>query len=252
MERDTEEQDNKEPSIPWSGSDASQEHCVAESLADSYYEDESSDEEYRSKPPPARFDAGRKSSEFYQSEEWKSTGEQLQPHEVNGSEEEDSYQREDEDDFYLCDSRESLLESSHPQASPPVSPHSQRPDSEQEAGKISETRSYSLSPECAADTTRALTSTRGQPQKAGNRRCPGTVDMGVDSSEEGGSHEAPPASVFFGMPDEVAEQAETWNSESDTDLCRPDGQRLRNTRKYLSSASLHRSQKPVRFKASMC
>uniref|UniRef100_H3BYA8 Synaptopodin 2b n=1 Tax=Tetraodon nigroviridis TaxID=99883 RepID=H3BYA8_TETNG len=51
----------------------------------------------------------------------------------------------------------------------------------------------------------------------------------VDSSEEGGSHEAPPASLFFGMSDEGAEQAETWNCESDTDLCRALRQRPRNT-----------------------
>jgi len=57
----------------------------------------------------------------------------------------------------------------------------------------------------------------------------------VELSEEGGSSEAPPASLFFGISDKTAEQAKKWNSESDTDLCRPDRQRARSTRKYLSS-----------------
>lgn len=248
MERDAEEPDNNEPSNLWSGSDASQEHCVSESFADSYYEDDASDAEYRLDPLPVHVESEVKSPELYQNEEWKPTGEQQQPPGFNGSEEEVSYQGEDEEDFFLSDSRESLP---HVQTSPAVSPHLQRPDSEPKAGKMSLTRSSSLSTDGAADATLALTPTRGQPQKASNRRCPGTLNMGVDSSEEGGSHEAPPASVFFGMPDEGAEPAETWNSESDTDLCRPDTQGLRNTRKYLSSASLHRFQPAVNAKPSL-
>lgn len=239
MERDAEEPDNNETSMLWSGSDCSQEHCVSESLAESYYEDDTSDAEYRSDPRPARIAAEKKSPGLYQNEERKSTGDQEQLPGLNGSEAEVLYQGEDEeDDFYLSDSREILLESPHVQTSPPVSPHSKRPDSEQEASKISETRSSSLSLGCAANVTQALTPTRGQTHKASSRRCPGTLKTGVDSSEEGGSHEAPPASVFFGMSDEGAEQAETWNSESDTDLCRLDRQRLRNTCKYLLTASL--------------
>lgn len=243
MERDAKEPDNNEPSILWSGSDASQEHCVSESFADSYYEDDASDAEYRL--DPVHMEPEVKSPELYQNEEWKPTGEQQQPPGFNGSEEEVSYQGEDEEDFFLSDSRESLP---HVHTSPPVSPRLQRPDSEHKAGKVSLTRSSSLSTDGAADVTLALTPTRGQPQKASNRRCPGTLNMGVDSSEEGGSHEAPPASVFFGMPDEGAEPAETWNSESDTDLCRPDTQGLRNTRKYLPPASIHRFQQAVNAK----
>lgn len=252
MERDAEEPENNETSMLWSGSDGSQERCVSESLADSYYEDDASDAEYRSDPQPARIQAEEKSPELYRNEEWKSTGDQQQPPGLNGGEAEVLYQGEDEEDgFYLSDLRESLLESPHGQTSPLASPLSQRPGSEHEASKISETRSSSLSLDCDADVTLALTPTRGQAQKASSRRCPGTVNTGVDSSEEGGSHEAPPASVFFGMSDEGAEQAETWNSGSDTDLCRPARQRLRNTCKYLPSASLQRVQQSVRLKPGM-
>uniref|UniRef100_A0A3B3IB53 Synaptopodin 2b n=1 Tax=Oryzias latipes TaxID=8090 RepID=A0A3B3IB53_ORYLA len=47
------------------------------------------------------------------------------------------------------------------------------------------------------------------------------------------SKEAPPASVFFGILDEGAEQAESWNSGSGSDLCRPDRNRRRHTSKTL-------------------
>lgn len=233
MERDAEEPDNNDTSMLWSGSDGSQEHCVSGSLADSYYEDDASDAEYRSDPRPAPMEAEEKSPELHHNEEWRAAGDQQQLPGLNGSEAEVSYQGEDEeDDFYLSDSRESLPESPHVHTSPPVSPQSQRPDSAHEASKISERRSSPLSLDCAADVSLTLTRSRGQAQKASGRRCPGSLNAGVDSSEEGGSHEAPPASVFFGMSDEGAEQAEAWNSESDTDLCRADRQRLRNTRKY--------------------
>lgn len=229
MERDAEEPDNNGTSMLWSGSEGSREHCAFESLAEPYYGDDASNAEYRSDPQPAE----EKSPERYQSEEWQSTGEQLPR--LNGSDAEVSYQGEDEEeDSYLSDSRESLLESPHVHTSPLESPHSRRPDSEQEGSKISETHSQSsLSLDCAADVSLALTSSRGQGQKARGRRSPGTPKTGIDSSEEGGSHVAPPASVFFGMSDEGAEQAEAWNSGSDTDLRRPNRQRLRNTRKYV-------------------
>lgn len=252
MERDAEEPDNNETSILWSGSGGSQEHCVSESLANSYYEDDGSDAEYRSDPQSACIKVNEKSPQLYQNEERESIREQQQLSGLNGSKAEPSYHGEDEeDDFYLSDSRESFLESPCIQTSPPVSLHPQRPDSEPEASKISESRSLSLSLDIAANETLALTPTMGQAQKASSRRCPGTVNVGVDSSEEGGSHEAPPASVFFGMSDEGAEQAEAWNSKSDAGLCRADRQRLWNTCKYLLSALLQRIQKSVRVKASM-
>lgn len=232
MERDAEEPDSNETSTLWSGSDGSPEHSGSESLADSFYEDEASDAEFRSDPQPARVEAEEKAPELYQNEEWKSTGEQQQVPGLNGGEAEVSYQGEDEeDDLYPC---------------------SQRPGSEHRATKIPETRSSSSSLDCAADVTLALSPSRGQGQKASSRRCPGTLNTGVDSSEEGGSHEAPPASLFFGMSDEGAEQAETWNCESDTDLCRALRQRPRNTCEYFPSASLQTVQQPVSVKPSMC
>lgn len=97
-------------------------------------------------------------------------------------------------------------------------------------------------PDSHPEVSLALTPTRGQAQNASSRRRPGTPTTGVDSSEEGGSREAPPASVSFGMSDAGAEQAEAWSWESDTDLCRPDRQRLPSTCKYLSSASLRAQQ----------
>lgn len=227
MERDVEEADNAEASTTWSGSDGSQERWVSESVADSYDDDAASDAEYCLDPRPAHVEAEAKSPDVYQNKERKAAGDR--PPGLDGSEEEVSSQGEDEEDFYLSDSRESLGESPHAHTPSHGSPRS--------AGEMPERRSSCLSLDCAADVTLALTPTRGQPQKASNRRCPGTLSAGVDSSEEGGSREAPPASVFFGMSDEGAEPAETWNSESDTDPCRPDRQRLRNTRKYLSSAS---------------
>uniref|UniRef100_A0A3P9JPN2 Synaptopodin 2b n=1 Tax=Oryzias latipes TaxID=8090 RepID=A0A3P9JPN2_ORYLA len=60
---------------------------------------------------------------------------------------------------------------------------------------------------------------------------------------EGGSKEAPPASVFFGILDEGAEQAESWNSGSGSDLCRPDRNRRRHTSKSLSSTLLLNEKK---------
>lgn len=252
MERDAEEPDNNETSIHWLGSGGSQEHSVSESLANSYYEDDASDAEDPSDPQSACIKVKEKSPQLYQNEERESILEQQQLSGLDGSEAEASYHGEDEeDDFYLSDSRENFLESPCVQTFPPVSPHPQRPDSEPEASKFSETRSLPLSLDIAANETLALTPTMGQAQKASSRRCLGTVNAGVDSSEEGGSHEAPPASVFFGMSDEGAEQAEAWNSKSDAGLCRADRQRLRNTCKYLSSALLQRVQKSVRVKASM-
>lgn len=252
MERDAEEPDGNEASILWLGSGGSQEHCVSESLANSYYEDDTSDAEYPSDPQSACIKVKEKPPPLYQNKERESILEQQQLSGLNGSEAEASYHGEDEeDDFYLSDSRESFPESPCVQTFPPVSPHQQRPDSEPETSKISETGSLSLSVDIATNETLALTPTMGQAQKASSRRCPGTVNAGEDSSEEGGSHEAPPASVFFGMSDEGAEQAEAWNSKSDAGLCRADRQRLRSTCKYLPSALLQRVQKSVRVKASM-
>lgn len=222
MEPEVEDLDNNDNSVPWSGSDGSQEFC------ESYNEDDASDEEYPLDPLPAlRSNTDLESPERRQSQDWGPPGERRSLRELSGSEDDVSYQ--EADDIYLSESRESITESPHIQRS--LSPHPERPDSEPHAGQITRQHSHSSSSSIgrAADMTLALTLATEQPQDlgSGNRR--------VESSEEGGSSEAPPASVFFGISDEAAEQAEKWNSESDTDLCRPDRHRARSTRKYLSS-----------------
>ncbi|XP_042340190.1 synaptopodin-2-like [Plectropomus leopardus] len=232
MEPEAEDNDNL---VPWSGSDGSQELC------ESYNEDDASDLEYPLDPESAhRPKSDLNSPERLQSHDWESAGEQHSLPELSGSEDDVSYQ--EEDDIYLSESRESITES--PQIRTSLSPHPERPDSEPRAGQISRPHSQSSSSSLgrAADMTLALTLTTEQPQGAGtgNRR--------VESSEEGGSSEAPPASVFFGISDEAAEQAEKWNSESDTDLCRPDRHRARSTRLGHNESQSERHVKETKSK----
>lgn len=213
--------------VPWSGSDGSQELYASESLAESCTEDDVSASE-----PPRVFKPEPESAERLQSQGWESAGEQQSPPEVSGSEEDVSYQEEDE--IYLSESRGSVTESPHNPASPTSLYHQEeRHDSQPPAGQTSQPHSPSSSSlGCAADMTLALTLTTEQPVGASMRQCAATGNRRVQSSEEGGSSEAPPASVFFGISDEGAEQAEKWNSGSDADLCRPDRHRRRHTRKY--------------------
>ncbi|XP_076584723.1 synaptopodin 2b isoform X1 [Chaetodon auriga] len=251
MEPEAEDPDNNDNLVPWSGSDGSQELCVSESLAESYYEDEASDAEYPLDPQPAHIPkSDLKSPERRQSQDWESAGERQSMPEFSGSEEDVSYQ--EEEDIYLSESRESIPESPHIRPSPTsLSPHPQRPESEPQTGQISRPRSQSSSSSlgCAADMTLALTLTTEQPLGASNSQGSGTGNRRVESSEEGGSSEAPPASVFFGISGEGAEQAEKWNSESDTDLCRPDSHRARHTRlSHIES----QSERQVKENKSKC
>uniref|UniRef100_W5N479 Synaptopodin 2 n=1 Tax=Lepisosteus oculatus TaxID=7918 RepID=W5N479_LEPOC len=71
----------------------------------------------------------------------------------------------------------------------------------------------------------------------------------VDSQEEGGHIEAPPASVSFGISSEGAEQAEEWDSESEWDHSRPNKHRPRHSR-LRRSESL--SEKQVKEAKSKC
>ncbi|MEQ2286959.1 hypothetical protein AMECASPLE_007689 [Ameca splendens] len=96
--------------------------------------------------------------------------------------------------------------------------------------------------------TKALTLSSERPQGASDRQGPGTENRGVESSEEGGSSEAPPASVFFGISDEGAEQAETRNLGSDRDLCRPDRQRARYSRLSHKESQSERHVKETKSK----
>lgn len=234
MEPEAEDPDNNDL-VPWSGSEGSQELCVSESLAESYNEDDVSDAEYPLDPKPAHIPkSDLESPECLQSQDWESAHEQQSLPELSGSEEDVSYQ--EDHDIYLSESRESP----HIQASPiSLSSQPERPDPDPEphTGHISRPHSQSSlsSLGCAADMTLALTLTTEQPLGAINRQGSESGNRRVESSEEGGSSEAPPASVFFGISGEGAEQAEKWNSESDTDLCRRDRHRARYTRKYLSS-----------------
>lgn len=239
MEPEAEDPDNNHNLPPWSGSDGSQELCVSESLAESFDEDDISDEDPLD-PQPPEIPTSDPQSECLQSHDWESAGEQQSLPELSGSElEEDVYQ--EEDDIVLSESRESIIESPHNQTSPEsLSPHQERPESEPHAVQIPRLHSPSSSSSLgyAADMTLALTLTTEEPLGASNRQDPGTGHRRIESSEEGGSSEAPPASVFFEISDEGAEHAEKWNSESDTDLCRPDRQRARYTCEYLSSTLL--------------
>uniref|UniRef100_A0A3Q3GFC8 Synaptopodin 2 n=1 Tax=Labrus bergylta TaxID=56723 RepID=A0A3Q3GFC8_9LABR len=251
MDPEAEDPDSKHNLVPWSGSDGSQELCVSETLAESYYEDDASDAEYQSDPQSSHTQVSDdESPERHQSKDWESAGEPQYPPELSGSEEDVSYQ--EEDDVYLSESRESITESPHIQSSPTsLSPHPQRPDSELQSGKISRPHSHSSSSSigCTADMTLALTLTAEQPLGASNRQGSGTGNRRVAFSEEGGCSEAPPASVFFGISDESAEQAEKWNSESDTDLCRPDRHRARHTR---LSHNESQSEREVKENKSKC
>ncbi|XP_030582326.1 synaptopodin-2 [Archocentrus centrarchus] len=244
MEPEFEDQDRSDNLAPWSGSDGSQEFYVS----GSYNEEEVSEAEYHLDPENTHIlksDPDSDSPEHLQ--DWESAGEQQSLPELTGSEEELSYQ--EEDDIYLSESRESTTESPHIRASEP-SLHSECPDSEDHAGKISRPHSQSSfsSIGCAADMTVALTLTTGHPQGASNRKGPETGNSKLESSEEGGSSEAPPASVSFGISDEGAEQAEKWNSESDTDLCRPDKHRTRYTRFSHSDSQSERHVKETKSK----
>lgn len=232
MEPEGEDPDNNDNLVPWSGSDGSQELCVSESLAESFYEDDASDTEYPLDHQPAHIPKSG-SIEHLQSQDWESAGEQQSLPEFSESEEDVAYQ--DNDDIYLNESIESISDTPHIQT--PRTSLSQcplYPDAESKAGQISRPHSQSSSSSLghAADMTLALTLTTEQPLGASNRHGLGTGNRRVESSEEGGSSEAPPASVFFGISNEGAEQAEKWNSEPDRDPCRPDRLRAEHTRKY--------------------
>ncbi|TKS68254.1 Synaptopodin-2 Myopodin [Collichthys lucidus] len=230
MEPEAEDPDYNDNLVPW-GSNGSQELYASESQ----YEDDASDAEYPLNPQPAH-------GEHLQTHGWESAGEQ-QP-ELSASEEDISYN--EEDDISLNDSRGSITESPHA----PTSPTSLSPHPEPQPERISRPHSQSSfsSLGCAADLTLALTLTTKQPLGASNRQDPRTGNRRAESSEEGGSSEAPPASVFFGISDEGAEQAEKRNPESDTDLCRPDSHRARCTRLGNNESQSERQVKETKSK----
>ncbi|XP_030287149.1 synaptopodin-2 [Sparus aurata] len=248
MEPEAEDPDNNDNLVHWSGSDGSQELCVSESLAESFYEDDASDAEYPLDHQPAHIPKSG-STEHLQSRDWESAGEQQSLPEFSGSEEDVAYQ--EDDDIYLNESIESISETPQIQTQrTSLSQHPLHSDAESKAGQISRPHSQSSSSSLghAADMTLALTLTTEQPLGASNRHGLGTGNRRVESSEEGGSSEAPPASVFFGISNEGAEQAEKWNSESDTDLCRPDRLRAEHTRLCHNESQSERQVKETKSK----
>ncbi|XP_023190296.1 synaptopodin-2-like isoform X2 [Xiphophorus maculatus] len=96
--------------------------------------------------------------------------------------------------------------------------------------------------------TKVLTLSSERPLGASDGHGPSSENRSVESSEEGGSNEAPPASVFFGISDEGAEQTETRNLGSDRDLCRPDRQRARYTRLSHKESQSERHVKETKSK----
>ncbi|MEQ2202752.1 hypothetical protein XENOCAPTIV_014679 [Xenoophorus captivus] len=226
----------------WSGSEGSQEVCPPEPLAESYNEDDDSESEYLSDTQNALIPLSQ-SPECLQLQD-------REPADGQGSlleqsEQEESISDQVNDDFYLSESRESIRESPHikvSQTSATSAP--ELPDSKLCQHSCSSSSSLGF----AAEMTKALTLSSERPQRASDRQGPGTENRGVESSEEGGSSEAPPASVFFGISDEGAEQAETRNLGSDRDLCRPDRQRARYSRLSHKESQSERHVKETKSK----
>ncbi|XP_072319742.1 synaptopodin-2-like [Eucyclogobius newberryi] len=122
-------------------------------------------------------------------------------------------------------------------------------EQEDEKSQSSESESFGTSDilclfpsaQCPApDMTLALTLHPGEEKawgEADNSRSGGTGSPRVQSSEGGGSSDAPPACVSFGISEEGAEQAQRWDFGSDKDLCRPNRHTARHTR--LSQSERH-------------
>lgn len=209
----------------WSGSEGSQELCTSEHLAELYNEEDCESE----------FPSGSQSehiplSEFPECLQHSRESANGQRSLLEQGEQKESVSYQENNDFYFSESRESITESPHMQASQ-TSATSLPECLDSESWQHSRSSSSSLG--CAADMTKALTLSSERPLGASDRQGSGAENRRVESSEEGGSSEEPPASVFFGISDEGAEQAETRNLGSKRDLCRPDRQRTRYTRKYL-------------------
>uniref|UniRef100_A0A8K9UJR5 Synaptopodin 2 n=1 Tax=Oncorhynchus mykiss TaxID=8022 RepID=A0A8K9UJR5_ONCMY len=92
----------------------------------------------------------------------------------------------------------------------------------------------------------------GQPRGDGRRLGSGTGARGngsVESPEEGGHSETPPAYLSFGISAQGAEQAEEWDSASERDLPSPSRHRVRHARPRQSKSQ---SDKQVNEANSKC
>ncbi|KAK7912915.1 hypothetical protein WMY93_013126 [Mugilogobius chulae] len=90
------------------------------------------------------------------------------------------------------------------------------------------------------DITLALTLHPGEEEPQGEARNSlgsSTASPRVQTSQGGGSSDAPPAPFSFGISEEGAEQAQRWDSGSVTELCRPQQHRAKHTR--LSQSERH-------------
>uniref|UniRef100_A0A3Q3EDQ5 Synaptopodin 2b n=1 Tax=Kryptolebias marmoratus TaxID=37003 RepID=A0A3Q3EDQ5_KRYMA len=251
MEPEAEDLDDSPNLLAQSGSDGSHELCASEPLAESYDEDDDRESEFPSDPQnPHISRSDPESPGCLELQDWESANDQEFPSEQNESEVSVSCQGQDK--IYFCESRESITGSPHIQTSQTSasSPPELR-ESEWHTGKISWQRSgpsSSSSLGSAADMTQALTLSTEQAQGTSDRQGSGTWNRRVESSEEGGSGEAPPASVFFGISDEGAEQAERRNLGSDEDIYRADRQKPRHTRLGHKESQSERHVKETKSK----
>ncbi|XP_077379842.1 synaptopodin 2b [Festucalex cinctus] len=232
MEPEAEDPENMDPSVPWLASDGSQ-GCECESSD----ELEFSDAERCLDTQPFSFPkSNAEYRELLDSQDSKLVLEQRSLYDLSGGEEEDSYRGED---IYPTDPRKI----SHSKTSPT---NHHEPHSGQIPRPLSLSSSSSLG--YTPEMTPASTLATDEPLRASNRQGQGTGNRRVESSEEGGSSEAPPAAVSFGISDEGAEQAEKWKSESDTDLCRRESHRARCARLGQDESQSQRQVKETKSK----
>ncbi|XP_061686735.1 synaptopodin-2 isoform X2 [Syngnathoides biaculeatus] len=246
MEPEAEDPDNLDASVYWSGSDGSQACRISESPTEFYGEEEFSDVD-------TSFDAQTFSfpksdcehQELLESQDHKLVCEQRSLPDLSGGEDEDSYHKQD---IYPPDPRDIPP---HIKTSSPRAQFSKSECHDPDNGQMP--RSLSLSPSSSLgydpETAPARTLTTGDEPPGGSyRQGQGTGSRGVESSEEGGRSEGPPAAVSFGISDEGAEQTEKWNSESDTDLGRRDSRRPRCTRFGQDESQSQRQVKETKSK----
>ncbi|XP_035645232.1 synaptopodin-2-like [Oncorhynchus keta] len=139
---------------------------------------------------------------------------------------------------------------SYPSTPSPIPPKSpQAPTPNPNLCQMSRQRSSSSSSVGRSEMT--LTLTHGQPRGDGRRLGSGTGARGngsVESLEEGGHSEAPPAHLSFGISAQGAEQAEQWNSASERDLPSPSRHRVRRARPRQSESQSDRQVKEAKSK----
>uniref|UniRef100_A0AAY5K071 Synaptopodin 2b n=1 Tax=Esox lucius TaxID=8010 RepID=A0AAY5K071_ESOLU len=129
---------------------------------------------------------------------------------------------------------------------PSLSKSPQGPDPN--SGQISRQRSTSSSSIGQGEMTQAPT--HEKPSGNDRRLGFGTEARGngcVESPEEGGHSEAPPAYVSFGISEQGAEQAE-WDSASERDIPSPSRHRARRTRPSHNESQSERQVKEAKSK----